>query len=86
MAPPRTKRKSRGKAGAGSPPAPWSARFAEPVDDLVKRFSASVGFDRRLAAFDIEASLAHARMLAACGIIARGDLADIERGMQAIRK
>jgi argininosuccinate lyase len=65
---------------------PWSARFAEPVDDLVKRFSASVGFDRRLAAFDIEASLAHARMLAACGIIARGDLADIERGMQAIRK
>ncbi|MDH4326450.1 MAG: argininosuccinate lyase, partial [Betaproteobacteria bacterium] len=46
----------------------------------------SVAFDQRLAPFDIEASLAHARMLAACGIIARGDLADIERGMAAIRK
>jgi argininosuccinate lyase len=86
MAPPRTKRKSRGKAGAASTAAPWSARFVEPVDDLVQRFTASVGFDRRLAAFDIEASLAHARMLAACGVIARGDCADIERGMAAIRK
>ncbi|MEX0638303.1 MAG: argininosuccinate lyase, partial [Burkholderiales bacterium] len=86
MAPARTKRKSRGKPGAGGAPAPWSARFVQPVDDLVKRFTASVGFDQRLAAVDIEASLAHARMLAACGVIARGDLADIERGMAAIRE
>ncbi|HSG76578.1 MAG TPA: argininosuccinate lyase [Burkholderiales bacterium] len=86
MAPPRTKRKSRPRAGAGRPAAPWSPRFAEPLDDLVKRFTASVAFDRRLAAVDIQASLAHARMLAACGIIARDDLADIERGMAAIRK
>ena len=86
MAPPRTKRKSRGNPAAGATPAPWSARFSEPVDDLVKRFTASVGFDQRLAAVDIEASLAHARMLAACGVLPRGDLADIERGMQAIRR
>ncbi|MGH8722636.1 MAG: argininosuccinate lyase, partial [Burkholderiales bacterium] len=86
MAPPRTKRTPRPKTGAAKAPAPWSSRFAEPVDALVKRFTASVGFDRRLAAVDIEASLAHARMLAACGVIARGDLADIERGMAAIRK
>ncbi|MGH8707289.1 MAG: argininosuccinate lyase [Burkholderiales bacterium] len=86
MAPPRTKRTARPKTGAEKAPAPWSSRFAEPVDALVKRFTASVGFDRRLAAVDIEASLAHARMLAACGVIARGDLADIERGMAAIRK
>jgi argininosuccinate lyase len=52
----------------------------------VKRFTASVDFDQRLAAVDIEASLAHARMLAACGIIARKDLADIERGLAAIRR
>ena len=76
----------RRRPGAGKASAPWSGRFAEPVDDLVKRFTASVAFDQRLAPFDIEASLAHARMLAACGIIARGDLADIERGMAAIRK
>jgi len=56
------------------------------VDALVQRFTASVGFDRRLAAFDIQASLAHARMLAACRIIARRDLAAIERGMRRIRR
>jgi argininosuccinate lyase len=86
MAPPRTKRTPRPKTGAGKAAAPWSGRFAEPVDALVKRFTASVDFDQRLAAVDIEASLAHARMLAACGIIARKDLADIERGLAAIRR
>ncbi len=85
MAPPRTKRTPHPKTRAGKAAGPWSGRFDEPVDALVQRFTASVGFDRRLAAVDIEASLAHARMLAACGVIARGDLADIERGMQAVR-
>ena len=33
---------------------PWSGRFGEPVTDLVKRFTASVGFDHRLAEFDID--------------------------------
>jgi hypothetical protein len=47
----------------------WSARFSEPVTDLVKRYTASVFFDKRLAMFDIEGSLAHAEMLAAQGII-----------------
>src|SRR5688572_14727821 len=64
----------------------WSGRFDEPVSDLVKRFTASVGFDRRLAEFDIEASLAHARMLTAVGVLGAGDLADIERGLGAIRE
>ena len=41
----------------------WSGRFSEPVDELVKRYTASVGFDQRLAEFDIQGSLAHARML-----------------------
>jgi len=56
------------------------------VSDLVKRFTASVAFDQRLAHHDITASLAHARMLAACGIIGRDDLAGIERGMAAVRR
>ena len=56
------------------------------MSDLVKRFTASVAFDQRLAHHDITASLAHARMLAACGIIGRDDLASIERGMAAIRR
>jgi len=63
---------------------PWSARFAEPVDERVKRFTASVSFDRRLAKYDIEASLAHANMLAAQGVLARRDLAAIRRGLRRI--
>jgi len=66
------------------PPGTWSGRFAEPVDDLVKRYTASVDFDRRLAHADIAGSLAHARMLAAQRIIGERDLADIERGLASI--
>jgi argininosuccinate lyase len=64
----------------------WSARFKEPVDARVKRFTASVAFDQRLAKYDIEGSLAHARMLAARGILPRGDLAAIERGLARLKR
>jgi argininosuccinate lyase len=63
----------------------WSALFSEPMSELVKRYTASVGFDKRLWRADIEASLAHAAMLAAQGVISTGDLADIERGMAQVR-
>ena len=63
----------------------WSARFSEPVSDLVKRYTASVDFDKRLALFDIQGSLAHADMLAAVGVISAQDLSDIQRGMAQIR-
>ena len=63
-----------------------SGRFKEPVDEQVKRFTASVAFDRRLAKYDIEGSLAHARMLAAVGILPRRDLAAIERGLGRVRR
>jgi argininosuccinate lyase len=62
----------------------WSGRFAESLDERVLRYTASVGFDRQLAEFDIAGSLAHARMLAACGVISHADLAAIERGMATI--
>ena len=62
----------------------WSERFSEPVSALVKRYTASVTFDKRLAEFDIQGSLAHATMLAAQGIISHNDLADIKRGMAEI--
>ncbi|NHZ88716.1 argininosuccinate lyase [Massilia sp. CCM 8733] len=63
----------------------WSARFSEPVSDLVKRYTASVFFDKRLALFDIQGSLAHAEMLAAQRIISAEDRAGIERGMAQIK-
>ena len=63
----------------------WSARFSEPVSDLVKRYTASVFFDKRMAAFDIQGSLAHAEMLAAQNIINAQDHADIVRGMTQIQ-
>ena len=65
---------------------PWSGRFNEPVSELVKRFTASVDFDRRLAEFDIAGSLAHARMLRAVKILSAADLAAIEKGLARIRE
>ena len=62
----------------------WSARFSEPVSDLVKRYTASVFFDNRMAKADIQGSLAHAEMLAAQGVISADDRAAIERGMAQI--
>ncbi len=62
----------------------WSALFSEPMSDLVKRYTASVFFDKRLWKADIEGSLAHASMLARQGVIGTQDLKDIERGMAQI--
>ncbi|HZJ98114.1 MAG: argininosuccinate lyase [Alcaligenaceae bacterium] len=64
----------------------WSARFNEPVSDLVKRYTASVNFDKRLAAFDIQGSLAHAEMLAHVDVISQEDLQQIQAGMATIIK
>ncbi|CAD85765.1 MULTISPECIES: argininosuccinate lyase [Nitrosomonas] len=64
----------------------WSGRFSEPVAQLVQRYTASIGFDYRLAEYDIQGSLAHARMLAATGIIQPADLAAIEQGLAQIRE
>jgi argininosuccinate lyase len=64
----------------------WSGRFSEPVSDLVKRYTASVFFDQRMAAQDIRGSLAHAKMLARQGIISGDDFIAIERGMAQIKE
>ena len=62
----------------------WSALFSEPMSDLVKRYTSSVFFDKRLWQSDIQGSLAHAEMLAAQKIISTQDFADIQRGMAQI--
>ena len=63
----------------------WSALFSEPMSELVKRYTASVFFDKRLWLADITGSLAHADMLGAQGVISADDLAAIQRGMAQIR-
>ena len=62
----------------------WSALFSEPMSDLVKRYTSSVFFDKRMWQADITGSLAHAEMLAAQGIINAEDHASIQRGMAQI--
>ena len=64
----------------------WSERFSEPTSEIVKRFTASVSFDQRLAMFDIEGSLAHAEMLKKQKIISAGDLKSITKGLNQIKR
>jgi argininosuccinate lyase len=62
----------------------WSALFSEPMSDLVKRYTSSVTFDKRMWRADVSGSLAHAQMLTAQGIIGADDLAAIQKGMAQI--
>ncbi|MFO1386565.1 MAG: argininosuccinate lyase [Chitinivorax sp.] len=62
----------------------WSGRFSEPVAELVKRYTASVDFDKRMAEFDIQGSLAHAQMLNKVGVLSAEDFAAIQNGMAEI--
>ena len=64
----------------------WSERFDEPTSAIVKRYSASVGFDYRLAMVDIQGSMAHAQMLSKQKIISKKDLSNIAKGLKQIQK
>ncbi len=64
----------------------WGARFAAKTASLVEEYTASVGFDQKLHAEDIQGSLAHARMLAKQGIISREDADKIQDGLKKIQK
>ena len=62
----------------------WGGRFQKETDNLVNELNASIGFDQRLYREDITGSMAHARMLGACGIISMEDVAAILEGLQSI--
>ena len=64
----------------------WGGRFSEATDSFVQRFTASVNFDRRMAAEDIAGSLAHAEMLCAAGVLTQEELADIQRGLAQVQE
>ena len=63
----------------------WGGRFSEATDSFVQRFTASVGFDQRMAMQDIEGSLAHAQMLQSVGVLSAGELEEIQQGLAQVR-
>ncbi len=65
---------------------PWSGRFKESTDTLMEQFSASISFDRRLYAYDIEGSIAHCQMLAKCKIISQAESKKIVGGLKRVLK
>ena len=62
----------------------WAGRFAEPTDAFVEAFTASVEFDQRLAPYDIQGSIAHAKMLAKQGILNTAERDAIVEGLLKI--
>jgi len=63
---------------------PWAGRFTEATDAFVEAFTASVDFDKRLAPFDIQGSIAHATMLERIGILTEKESKAIIEGLEAI--
>ncbi|MDB5083525.1 MAG: argininosuccinate lyase [Bacilli bacterium] len=62
----------------------WGGRFTKPTDKLVEEFTASIPFDQKLAVEDIYGSLAHVKMLGACGIIPVEDAEQIGAGLREL--
>ena len=62
----------------------WGGRFRKEIDTLVNDFQSSIQFDCRLYREDIEGSIAHAKMLADCGVISREDQVQIQTGLEGI--
>jgi argininosuccinate lyase len=69
-----------------APAKPWGGRFEQATDAFVEQFTASIEFDRRLYAQDIRGSIAHATMLAECGVLAASECEAIVNGLQAIQR
>jgi argininosuccinate lyase len=63
---------------------PWGGRFTGSTDAFVEAFTASVGFDQRLARHDIQGSKAHAAMLARIGVLTEAERATIAVGLDEI--
>ncbi len=64
----------------------WSGRFKESLDDLMLRFSASIDYDRRLYAYDIEGSIAHCKTLRKAGVLKAAESAKIIDGLKKIER
>ena len=63
----------------------WGGRFNEPTDEFVKIFGASISFDKVLALYDIEGSMAHATMLSEINVLSSSELKQILDGLNQIK-
>jgi argininosuccinate lyase len=63
---------------------PWGGRFREDTLEAVERFTASIDFDRRMYRQDIRGSIAHARMLAAVGVLTPEEADCLVRGLETV--
>ena len=64
----------------------WGGRFTGSAEDWVDEFGASIGFDQELAKEDIEGSMAHASMLAQCGIISTEEADEMITGLKKLKE
>ena len=64
----------------------WGGRFSRPTEKGIEEFTESISFDKRLYKYDIEGSIAHAKMLSKIGVLKKGELAAILRGLEEIGK
>ncbi len=62
----------------------WGGRFSKTTDEMINEFQASISFDKRMYHEDIAGSIAHAIMLAKCGILSEKDKEDIVHGLRDI--
>ncbi len=62
----------------------WGGRFSKSTDEMINEFQASIAFDKRMYHEDIAGSIAHATMLAKCGIISGEDRDAIIGGLKDI--
>ncbi len=62
----------------------WGGRFEKSTDEMINEFQASIGFDKRMYREDVAGSIAHAKMLAKCGIISEEDKEAIIQGLHDI--
>jgi argininosuccinate lyase len=69
---------------SGKQKKPWGGRFSQPTARMVEKFTASIHFDKRLYRYDIEGSIAHARMLSKQKIISKKDERVIVKGLKDI--
>ena len=69
----------------GQPPR-WSQRFDDALHPFIARFNASIGFDFTLLQQDLDGSIAHGRMLAACGVITMTEAQQIVEGLETIAR